>query len=571
MIRYLDFKEAKCKDCYKCLRECPVKAIAVINHQAKIVDEKCILCGTCTRICPQNAKIVHSERENVENLLRNGSKVFCSLAPSFVSSFGVLNLQTMKDALLKLGFFDVEETAVGAKLVSEKYMEQLDSNEYKNYITSSCPAVNNLIKKYYPKALEYLAKVDSPMVAHAKLIKQRYKDCKIVFIGPCIAKKKEAYESGIIDGVLTYEDLYQMLVDNNIKLVNSDTNETLGNKARYYPISTGIIKSFDHTNEKYEYISVDGLQRCMDILANIENLDNVFLEMNACEYACINGPCSLKDSSYSLVGNSEVRKYAKSNLVNGNIDIACADEVDIETNYNAEIVNKVVTEDEIKAILALTGKYKKEDELNCGACGYSSCREKAYNVACGYADVEMCLPYMRAKAENMSYEIIHNSPNGIVIVDYDLNIIDINKQAKRILGIKKDEVKGEPLVDYYNPTDYVTAMTTQKAVKTDVMIDKTSVVAESTIICLPEYKIMFGIFIDITEGVNKDRKLRKMRLDTLKTTDAVIEKQMRVAQEIASLLGETTAETKVALVNLKKTLKDREQEDDNYWFRLYST
>ena len=557
MVRYLDFKEAKCKDCYKCLRECPVKAIAVTNHQAKIVDEKCILCGTCTRVCPQNAKIVHSEREKVELLLKSNNKVFCSLAPSFVSSFGVLNLETMKDALLKLGFYDVEETAIGAKLVTEKYEEQVDTNEHKNYITSSCPAINNLISKYFPNALKYLANVDSPMVAHAKLIKKRFPDCKIVFIGPCIAKKKEAYESGIIDGVLTYEDLVNMLNDNNIKLVNKANNSTISNKARYYPIDRGIIKSLSHFNPNYEYLAVDGLDKCMGILQNIHNVEGVFLEMNACKYGCINGPCSLKEEVSSILGNSEVRSYAKS--FTGD-EIELDKDVDITKSFNPEFVAKHVSEDEIKRILALTGKYKKEDELNCGACGYSSCREKAYAVALGYADVEMCLPYMREKAENMSYEIIHNSPNGIMVVDYDLNIIDINQKAMDMLGITKKTVKGEPLVDYYNPTDFVTAMSTKQQVKTDVMIDKTSIVAYSNIICLPEYKIMFAIFIDITDTVTKDRKLNKIRLDTLNTADEVIEKQMRVAQEIASLLGETTAETKVALFNLKKTLKDEKDE-----------
>ena len=221
MVKFLDFKEAKCKDCYKCLRECPVKAIAVIDHQAKIIDEKCILCGTCTRVCPQNAKMVHSELSGVLELLASGEKVVVSLAPSFVSSFGVLNLSTMKNALLKLGFYDVEETAIGAKLVTERYAKLLDEGGYKNFITSCCPAVNNLIEKYYPKAIEYLAKVDSPMVAHAKLLKAKYPDARIVFIGPCIAKKKEAVESGIIDGVLTYEDLFKLLNDEGIELENA--------------------------------------------------------------------------------------------------------------------------------------------------------------------------------------------------------------------------------------------------------------------------------------------------------------------------------------------------------------
>lgn len=562
MVKFLDFKEAKCKDCYKCLRECPVKAIAVIDHQAKIIDEKCILCGTCTRICPQNAKMVHSELSGVLELLASGEKVVVSLAPSFVSSFGVLNLSTMKNALLKLGFYDVEETAIGAKLVTERYAKLLDEGGYKNFITSCCPAVNNLIEKYYPKAIEYLAKVDSPMVAHAKLLKAKYPDARIVFIGPCIAKKKEAVESGIIDGVLTYEDLFKLLNDEGIELENVQTSEEGAcNKARNYPISRGIIKSLDRFNDNYEYLAIDGLEKCMEILENIENIDGAFLELNACEYACINGPCSLKNKASSVVLNGEVRKYAKTGV--GDLEIENKDDVDITKVHYPQLINERVSESEIKSILAKTNKFTKEDELNCGACGYSSCRDKAYAVALGYADVEMCLPYMREKAETMSYEIIHNSPNGIILVDSDLSIVDMNKKAKDMLGVTVDEVKGTPLVDYYNPTDFLTAMTDKTQVNSEVLLDKTNIVANTTITYLKEYNVMFGIFTDITEQVKKDEMLSKMRMDTLNTTDAVIEKQMRVAQEIASLLGETTAETKIALINLKSAIGKTEVKDEN--------
>lgn len=562
MVKFLDFKEAKCKDCYKCLRECPVKAIAVIDHQAKIIDEKCILCGTCTRVCPQNAKMVHSELSGVLELLASGEKVVVSLAPSFVSSFGVLNLTTMKNALLKLGFYDVEETAIGAKLVTERYAKLLDEGGYKNFITSCCPAVNNLIEKYYPKAIEYLAKVDSPMVAHAKLLKAKYPDARIVFIGPCIAKKKEAVESGIIDGVLTYEDLFKLLNDEGIELENVQTSEEGAcNKARNYPISRGIIKSLDRFNDNYEYLAIDGLEKCMEILENIENIDGAFLELNACEYACINGPCSLKNKASSVVLNGEVRKYAKTGV--GDLEIENKDNVDITKVHYPQLINERVSESEIKSILAKTNKFTKEDELNCGACGYSSCRDKAYAVALGYADVEMCLPYMREKAETMSYEIIHNSPNGIILVDSDLSIVDMNKKAKDMLGVTVDEVKGTPLVDYYNPTDFLTAMTDKTQVNSEVLLDKTNIVANTTITYLKEYNVMFGIFTDITEQVKKDEMLSRMRMDTLNTTDAVIEKQMRVAQEIASLLGETTAETKIALINLKSAIGKTEVKDEN--------
>ena len=218
-------------------------------------------------------------------------------------------------------------------------------------------------------------------------------------------------------------------------------------------------------------------------------------------------------------------------------------------------------EREIKAILAKTGKFRPEDELDCGACGYDPCRQKAWAVANGFADVEMCLPYVRERAESMSNEVIMNSPNGIVVIDYDLKIQDINRKGMELWGID-DSCKGNNLVDYFNPTDFILAISENKnLVRKKVKVDKTGKYAEMHIVLLPKHKVMFAIMKDITERVNYDSKLNSVKLETLQTTDDVIKKQMRVAQEIASLLGETTAETKVALLKLKKTLSQDEKED----------
>ena len=216
MKEYLEFKKARCKDCYKCLRECPVKAIEVKNHQAQIIKERCILCGRCTVVCPQNAKIVHSEKDEVDALLLSGDNVVASIAPSFISSFRLQSFAQMEAVLLKLGFAFAEETAVGANAVTKEYARCIATGEYKNFITSACPALCRLIQEYHPDALKYLAPVDSPMIAHAKMLRQRFPGCKVIFIGPCIAKKREARESGLIAGVLTFEDLRRLMVERGL-------------------------------------------------------------------------------------------------------------------------------------------------------------------------------------------------------------------------------------------------------------------------------------------------------------------------------------------------------------------
>ena len=561
---YLDFKDAKCKDCFKCLRECPVKAIRYENHQAKIIEQRCILCGRCTLVCPQNAKQVHSELDDVLALLSSGRKVVASLAPSFVSSFDTQDLDVMKEALFALGFAEVEETAVGAKAVTEEYARLLGTGEFKNFITSACPAVNRMISIYYPDALKYLAPVPSPMVAHARMLKKRDPDAAIVFIGPCIAKKREAAESGIIDGVLTFEELNTVFAQKNIDLCKIEAKrhaEGTELKARYYPIPRGIIKSFDSLPAGYEYVAVDGVERCAEVLDEIDTLSGLFLELNCCEYACVGGPCRLHVKGGNIKSNENVRKYAAKDM---GAAPAVTEQVDLTEKHPRIILDDFVpSEKDIRAILAKTGKNSPEDELNCGACGYSTCREKAIAVLNGYADIEMCLPYMRSRAESMSYEIIQNTPNGIVLMGDDFKILDINTRAMKLLGITEHDVRGMLAFDCFDCEEFINAVTRGKNVsKKKVFVNRTKKYIELSIILLQEHKVLFGVMKDITESVEYDEKLNAVKLETLATTDEVIKKQMRVAQEIASLLGETTAETKVALNKLKQTLAPRSEDEE---------
>ncbi len=562
MTGYLDFKDARCKDCYKCLRECPVKAIKVVDHHAKIIESRCILCGHCTKVCPQNAKSVHTQRKEVEKLLAEGN-VIASVAPSFVSSFDVQDFAVMKLALGRLGFADSEETSVGAREVTAQYKKLLEGGKFKNFITSCCPAVNTMIELYYPKALQYLAPVDSPMVAHAKMLRKKHPQAKIVFIGPCIAKKKEAVESGIVDGVLTFEDLAAMFEDKGVvlsEIAHLPLKAEGGiNRAKYYPISRGIIKSFENYIDGYEFVAVDGAEKCKEVLENIESLSGMFIEMNSCDSACVNGPCSLALKAGALKANADIRKYVNKDLTEHasgvyeeekDIDFTCVHERRMTEDF-------VPTDRQINEILAKTGKTRPEDMLNCGACGYDTCYEKAWAVANGYANIEMCVPYMRERAESMSYEIIQTSPNGIVLLDTDLNILEINGKAKELLGIREYDIKGKGIFHYFNPTDFVLAAADNKNLyNKKVFLEKTGSYIELTIIVLKDRKGMYAVMKDITQETKSEEQLDKVKLETLATTDEVIKKQMRVAQEIASLLGETTAETKVALLKLKKTLQD---------------
>ncbi len=569
---YLDFQKANCKNCYKCLRSCPVKAIDARNHQAKIIESRCILCGHCTHVCPQNAKRVHDDTANVEKLLAK-KRVIATVAPSFVSSFGLSSFEPFREALVKLGFSDAFETSEGAAAVTAEYKKLLESGKFDNLITSACPAVNRAIQLYHHDVLKFLAPVDSPMVAHAKILKERYPDADIMFIGPCIAKKREAHESGILTAALTFEELAAMLVKHGIKIeeqkpvkANDDRREAkkladvntevaaaqekadgAALKAKFYPISRGIIKSFDNFPNGYEYIAIDGVARLDRALEDLKNVKGVFLEINACEGACVNGPCAIAREGGAVEANVRVRNYTNS---------ARADIVRSYPSLKAvreplEPGDRSGTEDEIKSVLRAIGKFKPEDELNCGACGYSTCREKAWAVINGYAEEEMCVPYMREKAESMGNVIIENSPNGLIVCDRDLKITEINRRAQELIGINAPEY----IFECFDPSAAFKAADSGKGVHEDkVRLEKSHKIVDVNIVPLVKENALLLVLTDITDKVNYDEQLDKVKRGTLEVTNSVIDKQMRVAQEIASLLGETTAETKIALLKLKDAM-----------------
>ena len=303
---------------------------------------------------------------------------------------------------------------------------------------------------------------------------------------------------------------------------------------------------------------MDGVEKCKEALQKIDDLENVFLELNSCESACINGPCSLNKDNTAIIANAKIRNYVKDNSGTNEKNVMTKlESVDITCNHKkCNLKDIEPTEEQIREVLEKTGKYTKEDELNCGACGYSTCREKAWAVINGYADVEMCLPYMRERAESISNEIIQNSPNGIVVIDTAFNITDINNKAKILLGIKRFKPNSTSILDCLEDNvDFIEALAKQKNISSKrIKIEKTNSYIELSINYMKDHNMIFAIMKDITDKVNYEDKLQEVKLETIAATDEVIKKQMRVAQEIASLLGETTAEAKVALVNLRNTL-----------------
>ncbi len=552
----LTLKKSNCKNCYKCIRHCPVKAIRFSGNQAHIIGDECILCGHCFVVCPQNAKEIVNETEKVRVLLQS-YPVYVSLAPSFIANYEGVGINAMRTALKKLGFADVEETALGATVVKNEYDRLLREEKRDIVISSCCHSVNLLIQKYFPKELPYLADVLSPMQAHCADLKRRHPGAKTVFIGPCVAKKDEAaHYDGIVDAVLTYEELTEWLNHEGVVL-EKETDSQQESRARFFPTTGGILKTMNLDAPGYRYMAIDGIENCISALKDIENgnIHHAFIEMSSCVGSCVGGPVMEKYHP------SPVREYIAVAEYAGDKDFVVEqpDSNDLRKHFSLiERENKMPSEYEINAALRQMGKMSKRDELNCGSCGYNTCREKAIAICQGKAEASMCLPYLQKKAEGFSDRIVNNTPNGIIVLNDAFEVQQINEAAMDIMNIRSSsDVLGEQVVRIMDPAVFYEVQKKKFNVHNRrVYLAEYKRYVELTVVYDTDNHLFIGIMRDITDEEKEREKKESISKQTIETADKVVDKQMRIVQEIASLLGETAAETKIALTKLKESIKD---------------
>jgi iron only hydrogenase large subunit-like protein/uncharacterized Fe-S cluster-containing protein len=572
MNEYLTLKTADCRNCYKCIRHCPVKSIRFNDNHAHIIAEECILCGRCLVVCPQNAKEVRNDIETARAVVRKaaqtGTGVYASLAPSFAANYrdeksGLpLTAASLEQAVQRLGFAGLEETARGAAIVKQRYDALVNAGTPDVIISSCCHTVNRLIQKYYPEVLPALAPVVSPMQAHCMDLKRRHPGAKTVFIGPCISKKAEAETyAGFADCALTFEELSRWLAAEHIPLRLVEEEPNRQSLTRLFPVSGGILRTMKKANREYTYLTVDGVENCIRAVEDVArgNLRKCFIEMSACAGGCTGGP--VMDRGGNQRGEKPyypVRDYIAVSSYAGNEDFPAA-------AYTGEALHKTMPslssrqihlgETAVSEVLRKIGKTRVEHELNCGTCGYNTCREKARAVLEGKASLFMCLPYLLEKAESFSDDIIKNTPNGIIVLNENLEVHQINAAACKLLNINQSAILGDQVVRILDPAPFITAVQEEKNTynKRVYLADYEKYVDE-TVIFDKTYHIVICIMRDVTEEARQKEMKENFNRKTIDITDKVIEKQMRAVQEIASLLGETTAETKIALTKLKESL-----------------
>jgi iron only hydrogenase large subunit-like protein/uncharacterized Fe-S cluster-containing protein len=556
---------ANCQDCYRCVRECPVKAISIKNGQAHVEDNLCITCGTCVRECPQHAKTVRPDLEEAKALLGGGKNVAASVAPSFAAMFPDALSRRIPSALRQLGFKYVNETAEGAKYVTE----QSFITPQKGSICTACPAVVNLIEKYHSEYLDALIPVVSPMIAHGRIIKEQHPDCAVIFIGPCAAKKQEILRpenAGAIDVVITFTELLEWLSSENIQIENcSESNfdqfyET--GDARLFPIQGGMLKtgSIQSDGTQANVLHLSGAEDILELFSGNIDLDGKLIEPLFCKGGCIGGPCygsEEKPAAQNLFTRRDsVIRYAEAAGKNDkkfpprkiNYQPAFATDDQKQTE---------VTENQIHKVLELTGKIDTELQLNCGACGYKTCLENAAAVVRGMAEPEMCIPYMRRLAQQRTDRVIDTTPNGVVVLDSELCIVKMNPAFQKMFTCNNG-ILGRR-ISYLVNADGFETLHSGASEKCESIQTKYGIKYHEILYALREENQYVGIYSDISRIKYDAGQLDTIKTQTLMHAREFLNHQVRFAQEMAHYLGKSTAQSE----EIAKRLIGLYEEDGN--------
>ena len=584
-------EKSNCQDCYGCVKACPVKAIKLESGSASIVPDLCIYCGTCTLICPNGTKKVRNDLASLKQSLMRQEKIIVSLAPSYLSEYAKEDIHKVIAAFKEAGFWQVSETAIGAEKVAEATKAWIDEQPNGVYISSCCPSAVQLIKKYYPEYSSYVVPVFSPMITHSLFLKSIYPNVKVAFVGPCAAKKSELDQfHDKIDFVLTFQEIKELFDDMGIYFeFMKPTEEDVffpfkASKGNLYPIDGGMLTNMidsittteariNHNtgNVDARYMTFSGVQNIKEILSDFKQLDTsckTFLELMTCEGGCIKGPCSNENCS-SATKRVQVLKNVNTQKQEHNYEEALKN-LNISENYDYinAVEQKEYTQQQIQEALKRVNKKSEADELNCGGCGYDTCRQFAKALIDGRAENDMCVSYMRKIAQDKTNILLKKIPQGIVIVNDSLKIVDTNEKFASMLG---EEVK---MLYDANPGLHgadITKLVPFHKFFSSVLSTGVDVLEQDirdgdnyyslSIFSVQDFSLVCGILQNLhAPEVRKDI--------VLKRTQEVIMENMKVVQKIAFLLGENASYTEAMLNSIVESHQDKEKKDIPLTFDL---
>ena len=561
----------ECNDCYKCIRGCHIKAIRIQQGSASVINEKCIACGHCVQICPAGAKRVRKDINVVKTLILTGKKVYVSLAPSWAGVYNI-SKEKMIAVLKKLGFEGVSETALGAQEVSIQTAKMLNEAEKGLFISSACPVIDDYVRMYKSEFAKCITPVSSPALTHCALLKDMIgEDIKVVFIGPCIAKKNEADEHpDLMSAALTFDELNYWIKEEFIDIEKIETDEMCkfvpenSYEGALYPLEGGMnetIKSVGIDKHDVTFIAVSSLEDFDKSLQNINpyKIENkIFVEALACSGGCINGPCLSSDKSKILI-TSDI--YANTQYRD---EIPKEPRKVVEKVYKPAPVKKIeYSLEQVSNTLKKISKHSEEDELNCSGCGYSSCREFVNALIVGDAETSQCVSYMRKIAVRKAAAMLRCMPSAVVIVDSGMQIVEANESFEHmflseemyeVFTSRQDGMTGaciDRIVSF--PELFKSALDTGKEIHQEhyVIEDK---VYDISIFTIEDNELVGAVISDVTKSeIDRSKIAQKAR--------EVIKKNISTVQEIASLLGEHMVETELLLDSIAEGYDGTNKED----------
>lgn len=551
-----------CQDCYKCIRECPVKAIRIESDRASIVRDLCIFCGGCTLICPSGAKKVRDDVSRVKLLLSQDKPVYVSIAPSFVTEFTTYTTEEIIAGLKMLGFEGISETALGAELVSAETAEILHKSSPGVYISSACPSAVDYIRKYRPELTSSILDIYSPLMAHAALLRKIYgDDIRVVFIGPCVSKKNESDDfNSLIDVAITFKDLRNWFEEEGILPGLITKTEEAGfvpfraKDGSLYPLDGGMVTTLKNikNDPSVSYMHISGMQNieaALDGLTDLESNTKLFLELLVCDGGCINGPGTTSQKG-TVVKNVKIENFRKESngITDGTGLIRELPEIrSAFCTVSQPIVTQDYSEADIQEALRSAGKTSKADELNCGGCGYNSCRDFAIAMLKDMAERQMCVSYMRKVASDKASVLLQRMPYGVVLIDDSLHVIESNKAFADLVGndlpalwSARPGLQGADLkkmVGYHKIFSNVLSSGNDLI---DKNIDDKGKLMNLSVFTIQKHRIICGIIQDLHQpGIMQQQVMRQIR--------QVVHENMSTVQKVAFLLGENAARTEAML------------------------
>lgn len=575
-MKAIETKGPICVSCTRCLRKCEVKAIELVDNTAVITDELCILCGACIDACPQNAKFYLSDASKVRNWLEGKRKMVLSLDPAYIGAFPGIQGGQIITAFRKAGFMAVHETAEAAAVLTSEYAHIADNSHkpdhQNNIITSACPTVNALIEIYYPDLLPNLAPVASPMIAHGRYLKKVYgADTLVIYAGPCISRKGEAYapeNEGAIDAVLTFSELVRFMERQGIDMTQleetrPDNPDPAVNKL--YPTAGGIITSLrcskDFPDSRYMSFHISSISNCRSVLQELREgiYSNCVIEMSACPGGCVNGPVRPAGSS-GYRNNLRIKQQTNRVSIPEKQITDFLDKTAVVSCYTDKSPDfPVPSEEEIKAMLLTMGKKSKQDEMDCGACGYPTCRDNAIAACQGRSSYERCTHYLHQKASSLANLVMQATPNMVMVIGGDLTIQEFSASCEKKFHLTRAEAIGKELVEIIDDSDYLWALENKQHLRNKIVeLEGYNTFVQQNITYLPDEHALLVILIDVTQQKLREEEEYFKKLEIVEIAQKIIDKQMMSAQMIAGLLGETTAETKVTLNKLCRSLLGEE-------------